>query len=158
MESKESVVEDIRNTEGKETQYRQQIATLSAAGMLDFSVISLYQLGIINKLPDIPGDVFDSNKVNASEDAQILGLPDGPVSLAMYAVNLVLAAGAIKEKKKGNIFDYLLAASALGQAAGGAYYLYNMAAVQKKVCIYCVTGALLNFATLVPLAKLFLKR
>lgn len=158
MESEESVVEEIRNTKGKETLYRQQIAALSAAGIVDFSVISLYQLGVIKKLPDVPGDIFDSNKVNASADAQILGLPDGPVSLAMYAANLVLAAGAIRKAEKRNIFDYLLAASALGQAAGGAYYLYNMAAVQKKVCVYCVTGALLNFATLIPLSKLFFKR
>jgi uncharacterized membrane protein len=103
---------------------------------------------------DVPAKVFDSDYVNASEDAQIAGVPDGPISLLMYAANLVLAAGALKRKKR-NGFDYLVAGNALGQAAGGAYYLYNMAAKQKKICPYCITGALINFATLVPLYKLF---
>lgn len=52
-------------------------------------------------------------------------------------------------------FNYLVAANCLGQAAGGAYCLYNMASRQKKICPYCVAGALINFTTLVPLYKLF---
>lgn len=158
MATSGSVVQKIRKSASAKADYRRQIAALSAAGLLDFTVISLYQLGVIKKLPDLPGPLFDSNKVNASKDAQVAGLPDAPVSLALYAANLVLASGAIRSKKRGNAFDWLLAGSLVGQAAGGAYYLYNMTTVQKKVCLYCVTGALLNFATLVPLSRLLLKR
>lgn len=159
MQKKEDTpVKKIRAKKGEAADNRRKIALLSAIGLLDFVPISLYQLGIIRHLPDFPGKVFDSDKINASKEAQIVGLPDGTVSLLMYAANLVLTGAAIKKKKRKNIFDYFLAANSLGQAAGGAFYLFNMVKVQKKICPYCVTGALLNFATLLPLKKLFFKR
>lgn len=150
-----SPVKKIRKRTSDAAENRREIGLLSAIGLLDFVPISLYQLGVIRHLPDLPGKLFDSDAVNASKNAQIGGLPDGPVSLLMYAANLVLVSGALKKKKKRNVFDYLVAGNALGQAAGGAYYLYTMATKEKKVCPYCVAGALINFATLVPLYKLF---
>lgn len=156
MQKKEDTpVKKIRARKGEAADNRRKIALLSAIGLLDFVPISLYQLGIIRHLPDFPGELFDSDYVNASDEAQVAGLPDGPVSLLMYAANLVLVAGALKKKKKRNVFDYLIAGNSLGQAAGGAYYLYNMATEQKKICPYCVAGALINFASLVPLYRLF---
>lgn len=159
MHKKENTpVKEIRARKGKAAEHRREIALLSAIGLVDFVPISLYQLGIIRHLPDFPGKIFDSDKINASKEAQIVGLPDGTVSLLMYAANLVLAGAAMKKKKRGNIFDYFLAVNSLGQAGGGAFYLFNMVKVQKKICPYCVTGALLNFATLLPLKKLFSRR
>lgn len=150
-----SPVQKVRKRSSSAAENRRKIGLYSAIGLLDFIPISLYQTGVIRHLPDFPGKLFDSDYVNASKDAQVAGLPDGPISMLMYAANLVLVTGALKEKKKRNIFDYLLAANSLGQAAGGAFYLYTMATKQKKVCLYCVTGALLNFTTLVPLYRLF---
>ena len=153
-----SPVQEIRAKSDEATDQRRKVGLLSAIGLLDFVPISLYQLGLIRHLPDLPGDLFDSDFVNASDEAQVAGLPDGPVSLMMYAANLVLLAGALKKKKKRNFFDYLVAGNSLGQAAGGAFYLYSMATKQKKICPYCVAGALINFATLVPVYKLFSRR
>lgn len=153
-----SPVKKIKKESSEPTENRRRIALLSAIGLLDFVPISLYQLGIIHHLPDPPVQLFDSDYVNASEDAQLAGVPDGPVSLLMYATNLALTAGAIKKDKKRNIVDYMIAGNALGQAAGGAYYLYNMATKQKRICLYCATGAFINFAALVPLYKLFRNR
>jgi uncharacterized membrane protein len=153
-----SPVRKIRKQSNGAAENRRSFALLSAIGLLDFVPISLYQLGVIRHLPDLPGKLFDSDYVNASKEAQVAGVPDGPLSLLMYAANLVLVAGALKKKKKRNVFDYLIAGNALGQAAGGAYYLYNMATEQKKICPYCVTGALINFAALVPLYKLFSRK
>lgn len=152
-----SPVKKIRRESNAITENRRSMALLNVAGLIDFVPISLYQLGIIRHLPDIPAKLFDSDYVNASEDAQVAGIPDGPVSLMMYAANLVLIAGAAKKKEKRNIVDYLIAGNTVGQAAGGAYYLYDMIFKQKKICPYCVTGALINFAALVPLYKLFKK-
>lgn len=153
----QSPVKKIKKKSNGTTENRRNIALLSAAGLIDFVPISLYQLGIIRHLPDIPAKLFDSDYVNASKDAQVMGIPDGPVSLLMYAANLVLVAGAVKKKER-NWVDYLIAGNAMGQAAGGVYYLYDMIVKQKKICPYCVTGALINFAALIPLYKLFKKR
>lgn len=152
-----SPVKKIRKQSEDTAGNRRSIALLSAAGLIDFIPISLYQAGAIRHLPDLSAEIFNSDYVNASEDAQVAGLPDGPVSLLMYAANLVLTTGAIKQKNRKWV-DYLIAGNVVGQAAGGAYYLYNMATKQKKICLYCVTGALINFASLVPLYRLFKKR
>ncbi|AHM62371.1 type I restriction-modification system endonuclease [Flammeovirgaceae bacterium 311] len=158
MNTSLSPVQKIRKRSSSAAENRRSIGLLSAVGLLDFVPISLYQLGVIRHLPDLPGKIFDSDYVNASKEARIAGLPDGPVSLLMYAANMVLVGGALKEKKKRNVFDYLIAGNALGQAAGGAYYLYIMAAKEKKICPYCVAGALINFATLVPVYRLFSRK
>ncbi len=155
MEKQKSAVELIRKKNSAADQNRRKIAALSALGLIDFSIISLYQLGFIKHLPDLPGSLFDSDKVNASKDAQIMGFPDGVVSLGMYTANILLATAAIKKGKKKNIFDYLMGAVTLGQAAGAGQYVVTMATVQKKICPYCVTGAAINFASLRPLLRLF---
>jgi uncharacterized membrane protein len=155
QKTKDTPVKKIQSRNDSKARHRRDIALLSAMGIVDFIPISLYQLGIIKHIPDFSGRVFDSDYVNASKEAQIAGLPDGPVSLMMYAANMVAVGAALKKKERKNIFDYLIAANAIGQAAGGAFYLYNMIKVQKKVCIYCTAGALLNFVTLLPLKKLF---
>jgi uncharacterized membrane protein len=158
MDTSLSPVQKIRKRSSAAAADRREIGLLSAIGMLDFVPISLYQLGVIRHLPDLPGELFDSDSVNASKNAQVFGLPDGPVSLLMYAASLVLVGGALKRKKKRNVFDYLIAGNALGQAAGGAYYLYTMATKEKKICPYCVVGALINFAILVPVYRLFSRK
>ena len=152
--SKESIISAIRRDKRSTTRERRKVAALSVLGLVDFSIISLYQLGYIKSLPDLPGKVFDSDKVNASKEAEIAGLPDGVISLGLYTAGIVLATAGIRRRKKHNIFDYLLGAAALGQAAGAAQYLVNMATVQKKACPYCITGAIINFATLAPVYRL----
>ena len=150
-----SVIEEIREDQSGATKSRRQIAALAATGLVDFSFISLYQLGYIRHMPDLPGEVFDSEGVNSSRDAVMLGIPDGPISLFMYAATVLLATAATRRSRFSRYFDLLMGGIVLGQAAGGAYYLYNMAKVQKKVCLYCVTGALINFASVKPLLDLY---
>ena len=42
-------------------------------GLVDFSYISLFQMGFIKSMPDLPGKIFDSNAVNSSKDARAAG-------------------------------------------------------------------------------------
>ena len=150
MENQDSAIDVLRADAGTPTQNRRKIAALAAIGLVDFSLISLFQLGYIKRMPDLPGKIFDSQKVNSSKDAVILGMPDGVFSLCAYAGTMLLATAASRKTKYSRFFDFMLGGIILGQAAGGAYYLYNMVTVQKKICIYCVTGALINFAAVKP--------
>lgn len=137
---------------------RRIIVLLSAIGLADFSLISLYQTGVIKKLPDIPLPIFDSNKVNASESAYQLGVPDGPVSSLAYAATMVLAsAGANDTSGLKPVADVALAATVAGNAAGALLYLNDMLFKQKKICVYCITGAAINFASAIIIAPVIFK-
>lgn len=158
MKQENTVIDQIRKDTSEATQCRRDIAALAALGLVDFSLISLFQLGYIRHLPDVPGKVFDTEKVNSSKDAVLFGLPDGVVSLGAYTATIGLAVAATRFKKPSRVLDVAMGAVLLGQAAGAAQYLYNMTAVQKKVCVYCVAGAVINFAALKPLRRLFKRR
>lgn len=151
----ESVVERVRSLDSHRDQQLRRIALLSTIGLVDFIPISLYQLGVIRHLPDPPGKIFDSDKVNGSKDAQIAGVPDGVVSLCMYGATAALAGAAMANVIPARTSRLLLGGALLGQAAGAAYYLFNMATVQRRICPYCITGAVVNLLALIPLRKLF---
>lgn len=157
MEEQQSVIDKIRKDKSTETGHRRSVAALAAAGLVDFSLISLYQLGYFKKLPDFPGKVFDTEKVNTSKDAVILGMPDGVLSLGGYALTMLLATAASRSKKRSRLLDLALGAVVLGQAVGAAQYLYTMAFVQKRICVYCVAAAGINFASLKPAYHLIRK-
>jgi uncharacterized membrane protein len=151
-----AIRDSLRNGHSKSLKRRRNVSLLSALGLVDFSIISLYQTGVIRHLPDLPFAVFDSDKVNASESAYSMGVPDGPVSLVTYALTMLLAAaGGSDETERKPIFDVALGGVVLGNAAGAAYYLYDMVTKQKKICLYCVTGALINFASVAMIAPVF---
>lgn len=142
----------LRRGKGTALSRKRTIALLSTIGLVDFSLISLYQVGVIRHLPDPPGKIFDSDKANGSYKAYALGVPDGPVSLVIYALNIVLAsAGGTRRSGRHPALDVLLGALATGTALGSISYVYNMITEQEKACPYCIVGAAINFA-LVPYA------
>jgi uncharacterized membrane protein len=140
---------ELRKGKSDSLHRRRQIALLSAIGAADMGVISLYQMGVIKKLPDLPGAIFDANKVSGSKSAYALGLPDGPVSLGMYALNMILASAKGSHRTgRSPWLDFLLAGAVLGSVAGTVAYLSDMFFKQKKACPYCLVAAGLNFAML----------
>lgn len=159
MAGSEAIRSELLHGNSPDLQQRRKIIALSALGLVDFSIISLYQTGIIKKLPDLPGKLFDSNKVNAAKDAYMFGVPDGPVSAAVYGLTMVLsAAGGSRRTGRKPVLDVLLGAAVLGNAAGAAYYLSNMIFKQQKICLYCLTGVAINFWSARLILSLFKKR
>lgn len=150
-----SIIDKMRADDDQAVDSRRRIAASSAVGLVDFSFISLYQMGYIEHMPDLPFEVFDSDSVNSSKDAVLLGIPDAPISLMAYAATILVATAGNRKTKYTKFFDLLLGGIVLGQAFGGAHYLYRMVTVQKKMCMYCVAGALINFTALKPLYDLY---
>ena len=143
---------ELREADSPSLRRRRWIAALSAVGVVDFAVISLYQLGVIRHLPDPPGRLFDSDKVNGSRKAYATGVPDGTLGLALYALTLVLTgAGGTSRTGRPAILDLALGGAVLAGAIGAAHYLYDMVMRQERACPYCLAGAAVSFAML-PLA------
>ena len=72
----EAIRRELRQGQSPSLGRRRWIGFLSAVGAVDFTVISLYQMGVIQHLPDPPGRIFDSDQVNASR-AMIRPRKDG---------------------------------------------------------------------------------
>ncbi len=112
----------LRTGHNQDLDTRRKVIFLSALGLVDFSIISLYQTGVIKHLPDLPHPLFDSDKVNASEKAYRFGAPDGPISATVYGLTMALAsAGGGENASRKPIFDVLLGGAIAGNAAGGVY-------------------------------------
>jgi uncharacterized membrane protein len=153
-----AIRQELLNGTGEDLQKRRKIVTLSALGLLDFAVISLYQAGVIKRLPELPFPVFDSNKVNAAPDAYQMGAPDATISAWIYSTNMVLATvGGTEHSGRKPIHDVLLGATIAANAAGALYYLFNMTFYQKKICPYCIAGAAINLASAVIMRPLLMK-
>lgn len=112
--------------------------------------VTLRQLGVIERLPDVPWRGFDANKVTTSPEAYpIAGIPDGIPACLLYATEIGLALA--RRRRASRWIDRLLPACVAGGAIGAAYYAYEMATVEKKACVYCLSNIALNFA-MVPFA------
>ena len=149
--SPEELQRQIQDSDAPEMNYRRGITAVSLVGIAAIGIVSLLQMGIVKHLPDPPVKKphFDSDKVNSTKEAYSYGMPDGPLTIAAHATTIAIAAAGPPDRYKNRPWLPLLAtAVALPQAAIAAKYLfYQMPKVDKAWCPYCVTDALMHFAT-----------
>jgi uncharacterized membrane protein len=128
---------------------RRKIVLISLFGVGNAVIITLYQTGIIKKLPDLPLKSFDSEKLTSSEKAFEFGMPDAPGAALLYSLIMVLATyGGARKFKRAFLFDKLLLGATVVNAAFAVQYFYNMIAKQKKLCVYCIAVTLANLSML----------
>jgi uncharacterized membrane protein len=139
----------IRTDRGAGMQRRRGIGIASLLGIGSMAIVSLFQSGVIRHLPDPRRGNFHSDKVNSSEEAYSYGGPDGPITIAAHAANLVLATTGGPDRAERHPWLPLVAsAAAAAQAAVAAKYLfYQMPKVDKAWCPYCIFDAFMHFAT-----------
>ena len=125
---------------------RRAITLTSLAGMSSMALVSLLQTGIIEHLPDPPLDSFDSDRVNSSDTAYALGVPDGTLSLAGLAMNVPIAAyGGVSRSERTPYVPIAAAVKSGIEAIAAGWYFYQMPTKEKKWCAYCIAGAIANF-------------
>ena len=137
---------ELQENQTRDLRLRRRIIGLSLLGMGAMAAVSLFQTGIIEHLPDPPLNSFDSDAVNSSNTAYALGAPDGTISLVSLAANIPLAAfGGADRAETMPIVPLIAAAKATVEAGVAGWYFYQMAAVEKKWCGYCIAGAAANW-------------
>lgn len=137
---------ELQQSNDGDLNVRRAIIGLSLVGMGAMTAVSLFQTGIIKHLPDPPIKDFDSDKVNSSDTAYALGVPDGTLSLASLAANIPLASfGGQNRAEEMPLVPLAAAAKASVEAVVAGWYFYQMPAKEKKWCGYCIVGALANF-------------
>ncbi len=137
--------EELQAGDSENLRRRRMIISLSLLGMGAMTAISLLQTGIIKHLPDPPIDGFNSDKVNSSDTAYALGVPDGTLSLASLAANIPLAAfGGENRAAEMPLVPLAVAAKASVEAVVAGWYFYQMPTKEKAWCGYCIVGAAAN--------------
>src|SRR2546421_11273179 len=114
----------MRNDEGV-------LGAMAGAALAVGVPVTLRQLDVIERLPDVPWRGFDANKVTTSPEAYpVAGVPDGLPACLLYATELGLIAARRRRARRGRStrwIDRLLGACVAGGAVGAAYYAYQMA-------------------------------
>jgi len=137
---------ELQESNESDLRVRRLIIGLSLVGMGAMTAVALFQTGIIKHLPDPPLKDFDSDKVNSSDTAYALGVPDGTLSLASLAANIPIAAfGGENRAETQPLVPLAAAAKASVEAVVAGWYFYQMPTKEKKWCGYCIVGALANF-------------
>lgn len=137
---------ELQNSDKKDLRARRGIIGLSLIGIGAMTAVSLFQTGIVKHLPDPPIKNFDSDRVNSSDTAYALGVPDGTLSLASLAANIPFAAfGGENRAEEKPLIPIAFAAKATVEAAVAGWYFYQMPTKEKAWCGYCIVGAMANF-------------
>ena len=141
---------ELREGQGPDMNRRRWIFGLSMAGVAIAQIVSLYQVGIVKHLPDPPLDVFDSDKVDASDYAyKRLGTPDGVFMLLNYGMTAWLAAAGGKDRaEKTPLVPLLMGLKALSDVATNLELAREEWNDNKKLCAYCQAASVASLATL----------
>ena len=123
---------------------------LTAAGSM--GLISLYQMGIIEHLPEPPLPYFDADKVDAAAEAYAkLSTPDAVIGLGSYAATMGLVAMGGQDRATERPWIPLARAAKLAFDAVQACKLsLNQWTEHRAFCFWCLLAAGSTFAT-VPL-------
>ncbi len=109
------------------------------------AVASLYQTGVLKRIPELPLGPFDAGRVEASAQAyQLLRMPDAPLAVVSFGLTAALAAGAGTGEgpgfgRRADLVRVALGAKALVDAVYGAKLMADQATKHGKLCSWCLT-------------------
>ncbi|MFA5515085.1 MAG: vitamin K epoxide reductase family protein [Desulfuromonadales bacterium] len=128
---------------------RRKMVGLALTAMGCMGLISLYQMGIVNHLPDPPLPGINSDKVDASAEAyERLQMGDAFIGMVSYAGTAALAAmGGRKRARKQPWIPLAMAAKAGFDALPAARLTYDQYAKHRAACIWCLIASAATFAT-----------
>lgn len=125
---------------------RRWLVGLSMLGATIGQVVSLYQTGIIKRLPDPPIPFIDSNKVNASDYAyKRMDTPDALLMLLTYSVTAILAGAGGKNRAQTNpVLPIAMGIKTLADTALNLKLAREEWQGNKALCFYCQTATVVS--------------
>ncbi len=148
----EELSDQLRNGDNDDLRRRRTVVGLSLIAVGSMGLISLYQMGIIEHLPEPPLPRLDADKVDASPEAYSrFAMPDGILGLGSYAMTMGLAAMGGQDRARTQPWIPLaLAAKVAFDTSQAVRLTVDQATKEKAFCSWCLLSALCTFAT-VPL-------
>lgn len=141
---------ELREGRSPDLTRRRWTIGLSIAGAAIGGVVTLYQTGIIKRLPDIlPGRIFDAEKVDASDYAyKRMQVPDATLMMMTYATTATLAAaGGAERATRQPALPLAMAAKAWYDLVTCVSLAWEEWAENKALCSWCQVATLISAAT-----------
>lgn len=140
---------ELREGQSPDLTNRRWIIGLSLLGAAAGQIVTLYQTGIIRKLPDPPIPYIDSNKVNASDYAyKRAQTPDAVLMIITYGLTAWLAsAGGKNRAEQQPWLPVALGAKTLADVATNLTLAREEWAENKAFCAYCQTASVLSLVS-----------
>jgi hypothetical protein len=153
----------LRQTATPYLRERRGVIGLSLLASASLSLISLYQMGILKRLPEPKLPRVDSEQVNRSEEAyRWLETPDAFLGLGSYVATMTLAAmGGPNRAEKQPWIPLALAAKVGLDAALAGFQVLTQARNLHTYCSWCLLTSAATFASIplvLPEAGAALKR
>lgn len=141
---------ELRENDTPELSDRRKIMGLSMLGITMGQIVTLYQTGVIKSLPDPPGSLFDSDRVDASNYAYSrFNSPDGPLMILNYAVtSWLVSAGGENRAKEQPLLPIAMGAKLLIDALVSTELAREEWNENEAFCAYCQTATLASYASL----------
>lgn len=117
-------------------------ACVTAIGTL--VAVALFQSGMLDRLPDPPGKIFDSERITLSKMAHPMGIPDSYLGLASYGTSLGLLLLADKNRWARRALGFKL----MGDAGAASFNAVRQVVQFGKLCSWC-TGTVLATGVMV---------
>ncbi len=143
--------EELRKGESPDLSRRRLIVGLSCLGATMAEAVSLYQVGVIEQLPDLPIPGVDSNKVDAADYAySYFDTPDGFMMLVNYGITALLAGAGGKDRAtQAPFLPIAMAAKTLLDSI----IALRLARIEwrdnEAFCAYCQVATLCSLASFV---------
>ena len=143
---------ELRLAETPDLTRRRSVVALSNVGALAGVVVGLYQTGVISHLPDLPGKIWNSDKVDASDYAyKRARTPDALMMTVSYGITAWLAGAGGKDRARTLP---LLPVALAGKVLGDAFFAVKLGREEwrtnRALCWYCQSATLASLAS-VPL-------
>ena len=100
--------------------------------------VALYQIGILNRLPDPPFRVFNSEKITTSKAAHPFGIPDSLLGLSSFGTTLALVLVARRHPAAKKLLGAKLTVDVSTAAFNAARQILSFGAL----CSWCTGTAL----------------
>jgi uncharacterized membrane protein len=129
---------------------RRKIVARYAVATLSMGLASLYQTGMVRRVPELPFDRFDANRIEASAQGyQVLGVPDAVLAVFNNASTMLLATlGGPGARPRA--LRALLAAKVTVDSAYVAKLAVDQATQHKLLCTYCLVASAATWGALAP--------
>jgi uncharacterized membrane protein len=141
---------ELRTDPSDELRRRRWMLGLSLWGVAAGSVVGLYQMGVLKRLPDLPSRLFDATRVDASAYGyKYLQVPDALLMIAQYAATAILVGVGGKERARDlPAVPIALTAKAAIDVVTNLFLAREEWRYNEAFCGYCQSATVASMATL----------